>query len=353
MAGARRQPRPEKAPRRRIAAVPVTLLIGQADVARLLPMRECIEAMEGALSALARGEAVLPLRQIVRLPAGGLLGSMPAALGSFGVFGIKAISVFHGNEGTAYDSHQGAVLLFEAEHGRLLAIVDATSITAIRTAAVSALATRLLAREDASDLALIGTGVQASTHLEAVRLVRPLRRVRVFSRDPAHARAFAERESRVHGLEATPCPGAEAAVRGADVVCTVTSACEPVLCGEWLAPGAHVNVVGAATPGCREVDTAAVVRSRVFVDRRESALHEAGDLLIPLRERAIAEEHVLAELGDLLTGRAAGRRSPDDITLFKSLGLAIEDVAAAHVVYRNAERLGGGTRMELGGMRHG
>ncbi|HET9315075.1 MAG TPA: ornithine cyclodeaminase family protein, partial [Vicinamibacteria bacterium] len=293
------------------------------------------------------------LRQIVRLPAGGFLGSMPAAVGPRGVFGVKALSVFHANEGTAFDSHQGAVLLFEAEHGRLLAIVDATSVTAIRTAAVSAVATRLLAREDAHTLAILGTSVQAHTHLEAIRLVRPLTRVRVFSRDPARVRAFAERESKAHGIEVTPCATAEEAVRRADIVCTVTSSCEPVLRGVWLAEGAHVNVVGAATPECREVDTAAVVRSRVFVDRRESALREAGDLLIPMREGAITEHHVRAELGELLTGRGAGRESAAEVTLFKSLGLAIEDVAAAHVVHRNAERLAVGTRIDLGGRRHG
>ena len=331
----------------------MTLLIGQDDVPRLLPMAECIEAMAGALSALARGEAALPLRQVVRLPSGGFLGSMPAAVGPLGVFGVKALSVFHANEGTAFDSHQGAVLLFEAAHGRLLAVVDATSVTAIRTAAVSALATRLLAREDAGVLAILGTGVQARTHLEAIRLVRPIRRVQVFSRDAERVRAFAARESRAHGIEVLPAASAEEAVRRADVVCTVTSSCEPVLHGAWLAAGAHVNVVGAATPECREVDTAAVVRSRVYVDRRESALHEAGDLLIPMREGAITQAHVRAELGELLTGRAAGRESAEDVTLFKSLGLAIEDVAAAHVVHANAERLGLGTRIDLGGKRHG
>lgn len=331
----------------------MTLLIGQADVARLLPMADCIDAMEGALAALARGDAALPLRQIVRLPAGGFLGSMPAAVGPLGVFGVKALSVFHANEGTAFDSHQGAVLLFEAGHGRLLAILDATSITAIRTAAVSAVATRLLAREDASELAIIGSGVQARTHLEALRLVRPLRRVRVFSRDAERVRAFAERESRAHGIEVVPAATAEEAVRGAHVVCTVTSSCEPVLHGVWLREGMHLNVVGAATPDCREVDTATVVRSRLFVDRRESALREAGDVLIPMRKGAIGEDHVQAELGELLIGRATGRGSRDEVTLFKSLGLAIEDVAAAHVVYRNAERLGVGTRMDLGGVRHG
>ena len=331
----------------------MTLLVGQDDVARLLPMSDCIEAMAAALSALARGDAALPIRQIVRLPSGGFLGSMPATVGPLGVFGVKALSVFHANEGTPFDSHQGAVLLFESAHGRLLAIVDATSVTAIRTAAVSALATRLLAREDARELALLGTGVQARTHLEAIRLVRPLSRVRVFSRDPARVRAFAERESKAHGIEVAPCASAETAVRGADIVCTVTSSCEPVLRGAWLAAGTHVNVVGAATPECREVDTDAVVRSRVFVDRRESALHEAGDLLIPMREQAITGDHVLAELGELLAGRVAGRRSAEEVTLFKSLGLAIEDVAAAHVVHQNAERQGSGTRIDLGGKRHG
>ena len=331
----------------------MTLLVGQADVPRLLPMRDCIEAMAGALAALARGEAVLPLRQIVHLPAGGFLGSMPAHLPHLGAFGIKALSVFHANEGTAFDSHQGAVLLFEAEHGRLLAIVDATSVTAIRTAAVSAVATRLLAREDACELALLGTGVQARTHLEAIRLVRPLRRVRVFSRDPAHVRAFADRESRAHGIEVSAAASARDAVTGADIVCTLTSSCQPVVQGEWLAAGTHVNVVGAATPDCREVDTSAMARARLFVDRRESALHEAGDVLIPLREGAIGEDHVQAELGELLIGGAAGRRSAVEVTLFKSLGLAIEDVAAAHVVHQNAERTGSGTRIDLGGVRHG
>jgi ornithine cyclodeaminase len=331
----------------------MTLLVGQAEVPRLLPMTECIEAMEGALSALADGEAGLPLRQIVSLPAGGLLASMPAHLAGRGVFGVKAISVFHANAGTPFDSHQGSILLFETANGRLLAIVDATSVTAIRTAAVSAAATRLLARPGASRLALIGAGVQARTHLDALRLVRPVARVRVFSRNAEHARAFARSAQESHGLEVIAAATPREAVAGADIVCTLTSSCTPVVEGAWLAPGAHVNVVGAATPACREVDTEAVVRSRVFVDRRESALAEAGDLLIPLREGAIDVGHVRAELGEILTGRARGRESETEITLFKSLGLAIEDVAAAQVVLRNAERLGAGTRVDLGGMRHG
>lgn len=331
----------------------MTLLVGQADVPRLLPMRECIEAMERALAALADGQAGLPLRQIVPLPTGGLLASMPAHLAGGGVFGVKAISVFHANEGTPFDSHQGSVLLFETANGRLLAIVDATSVTAIRTAAVSAVATRLLARADASRLALVGTGVQARTHLEALRLVRPIAQVRVFSRSAEHVDAFVRSVREAHGLEAIASPSAREAVEGADVVCTLTSSCEPVLRGAWLSPGAHVNVVGAATPACREVDTEAVVRARVFVDRRESALGEAGDLLIPMREGAVGPDHVRAELGEILTGRAPGRETEAEVTLFKSLGLAIEDVAAAQVVLHNAERTGAGTRVDLGGRRHG
>jgi len=329
------------------------LIVSQPEVGRLLPMAECIAAMAEALAALARGEAVLPLRQVVRLPDGrGVLGAMPAYVGPLGVVGLKAITVFPGNHGTELDSHQGAVLLFEAGRGRLLAVMDATSITAIRTAAVSGVATRLLAREDAGDLAILGTGVQAGTHLEAMGLVRPLRRVRVFSRDPGRVRAFAERASKRHGIAVEPAATARDAVAGADIVCTVTSSAEPVLKGEWIAPGAHVNAVGACMPACRELDTAAVVRSRLFVDRRESALGEAGDVLIPKREGAIGDDHIQGEIGEVLLGRAPGRRSREEVTLFESLGLAVEDVASAHVVYRNAVATGGGTWVELGGARH-
>jgi ornithine cyclodeaminase len=328
------------------------LLVSQAEVPRLLPMRGCIDAMGEALAALARGEVVLPLRQVVRLPDGsGLLASMPVHAGHLGLAGLKAITVFPGNHGTELDSHQGAVLLFEAARGRLLAVMDATSITAIRTAAVSAVATRRLAREDAGDLAILGTGVQARTHLEAMGLVRPLRRVRVFSRDAGRARAFAEQAAKRHGIAVEAAVSARQAVAGADIVCTVTSSREPVLLGDWLAPGAHVNAVGACIPTCRELDTAAVARSRLFVDRRESALHEAGDLLIPKREGAIGDDHILAEIGEVLEGRAPGRRSGDEVTLFKSLGLAVEDVAAAHVILENAAASGAGTWVELGGIR--
>jgi ornithine cyclodeaminase len=324
------------------------LVLSRSDVADLLPMRDCIETMAEALSALARGDAILPLRQVLRLPDGkSAFAVMPAYLGAPKAVGTKVITVFPDNHGTSLDSHQGAVLLFDAEHGSLVAIMDASSITAIRTAAVSGLATRLLARDDADDVAILGTGVQARTHLEAMRAVRPVRRLRVWSRSAGAVRAFAERESRRQGVEIEPAASARDAVDGADIVCTVTASREPVLRGAWLADGAHVNAVGASLPFARELDTAAVVRGRLYVDRRESALNEAGDFLIPKGEGAIADDHIVGELGELLIGRASGRRAETEVTIFKSLGLAVEDVAAARLLYQRATVAGRGSRAEL------
>ncbi|HYM81260.1 MAG TPA: ornithine cyclodeaminase family protein, partial [Candidatus Limnocylindria bacterium] len=241
---------------------------------------------------------------------------------------------------------------FEVEHGRLVAVVDASAITAIRTAAVSAVATRALARPDAGDLAILGSGVQAASHLEAMRAVRPLGRVRVWSRTPENARAFAEREARRHGLAVEPMPSARDALEGADLVCTTTAAREPIVLGEWLVPGAHVNAVGACFAGARELDSAAVARARLFVDRRESALNEAGDFLIARQEGAIGDDHIAGELGEVLLGRVAGRTSPDQITLFESLGLAVEDLAVAEHIHRKALAEDAGMALEFGGRRH-
>jgi len=309
--------------------------------------------MEKTLGELARGEAILPLRSILWLPERvGALGLMPAALLKSGVLGVKAITFFHGNEGTELDTHQGAVLLFEAERGQLLAVIDATSITAIRTAAVSGVATKLLAREDAGDLAIVGSGVQAGTHLEAMLAVRPIRRVRVASKDFARAQRFADRESKRQGIAIEPMRTIEAAVRGADIICTATSARDPVVAGDWLEPGSHVNAVGSSVPFAREIDTAAVVRSRLFVDRRESATNEAGDFLIARKEGAVGDDHILGEIGEVAIGQIGGRRSRDEITLFKSLGLAVEDVASAAHIYGKAKASGEGRWIELGGARH-
>ncbi len=332
-----------------------TLIVPSADVERLLPMPACIDLMADALAATVRGDAVQPLRQMLKLPGGrNAFGVMPAVLGGAdgsNAIGAKIITVFPGNDATPYDSHIGVVLYFEDTSGRMLAIIDASSVTAIRTAAVSGLATRLLAVAHACDLAIIGAGMQAMTHLEAMLAVRPITRVRSWSRTAARSAAFARRAQQRFGVTVEVCESAESAVRGAQVVCTVTAAREPVLLGEWLSPGVHVNAVGACVPTARELDTRAVVQSRLFVDRRESAMAEAGDVLIPCREGAIDESHVLGELGAVVTGTVRGREHDDDRTLFKSLGLAVEDVAAARFIYERALADGSGTWMTIGGLR--
>ncbi len=329
------------------------LIVNQREVPELLPMNECIEVMADALAGLARGDAVMPLRGMAGLPdQAGLLAWMPSLRPEAGVMGIKVISVFPGNEGTELESHQGAVLLFEAERGRLLAIADASSVTAIRTAAVSGLATRLLAREDADDLAILGSGTQARTNLEAMLAARGVNRVRLWSRNQEHAMRFAESESRRHGISVEVSATAQEAVEGADIVCTTTSATEPVLQGRWLDQGVHVNAVGFSGPTGRELDTEAVLRARLFADRRESILNESGDFLIAKSEGAIGDDHVVGELGEVILGKVEGRTLPEEITVFESLGLAIEDLAAVHHIYRRAMETGKGTRVELGGDRH-
>ncbi|RMG55837.1 MAG: ornithine cyclodeaminase family protein [Acidobacteria bacterium] len=329
------------------------LIINQSEVRALLPMDACIALMAGALAVLARGEALNPLRRGLLLPdKRGILGLMPGYVVPMRMMGAKVISVFPDQREAEYDSHQGAVLLFETEQGRLLSIIDASEVTAIRTAAVSAVATQRLARKDASDLAILGSGVQAHRHLEAMFLVRSIERVRIWSRTPEHAQAFAARAARRYNCPIHAVPTAEDAVRGADLICTTTSAREPVLMGDWLTPGAHINAVGSSVPYARELDTKAIAQSRLFVDRRESALREAGDFLIPRQEGVIDETHIQGELGEVLIGRIPGRRSPEETTIFKSLGLAIEDVAAGYYIYHQAIERGAGTWVELGGQRH-
>jgi ornithine cyclodeaminase len=330
------------------------LIANGEDVKALLPMRECIAVMEDALRMLAGGDALLPLRTMMLLPGRqDLMGLMPSYLGGIQSVGVKIICAFPSNQGTEYDSHQGVVLLFDSARGLLRAIVDGTAVTAIRTAAVSGVATKLLAREDAGDLAIIGAGTQASTHLAAMLEVRRIRRVRVHSDPFEGAQRYAARESQRHGIEIEPVASAEAAVRGADLICTVTSSDQPVLLGEWLSPGAHINAVGAFKPTARELDTTAVVRSRMYVDRLESTLNEAGDFLIPRSEGVIGDDHIVGEIGQVLTGDVGGRRSADEITLFKSLGIAVEDLAAANHVLNAAAAGGRGTWVEMGGSHFG
>lgn len=311
-------------------------------------MPKCIELMESALASLSRGEVILPLRPVLRIPdSPNVFALMPAYSGALNAIGTKLITVYPHNHGTELESHQGAVLLFDGQNGSLLAMMDAVSITAIRTAAVSGVATRLLARKDATTLAILGAGVQARTHIDAMLAVRPFTKILVWSRSHDHARALAEDAERRHPVKAEAVKDATLAVRAADVVCTVTASREPVLRGEWLKAGAHINAVGASIPTARELDTEAVRRARIFVDRRESALNEAGDILIPMKEGAISADAIIAEIGERLADGGGARRNEDEITLFKSLGLAVEDLACAHYLHGRAKADGAGTWVNL------
>lgn len=315
------------------------LILNHAQVEELLTPAACITVMEEALAALARGEVYQPLRTVIRPPtAAGLMGLMPSYVaGEHAAYGLKAICVFPQNAAIGKDAHQGGVLLFSAETGELLALVSAAAITAVRTAAVSAVATKLLAREDAAELALIGVGVQGHAHLAAMAAVRPLKRVRVASRNPENARNFAAKMTPDYNFSIEAVDSVEAAIRGADLIVTVTTAAEPILRHDWISPGAHLNVVGSSIPTTREVDTATMAIARLFVDRRESTINEAGDYLFAAREGGIGPDHIRAEIGEVLIGAKPGRTSADEITLFKSLGLAIEDLAAAEYAYRQAQ----------------
>ena len=324
------------------------LVLDAPAVRRLLPMDRCIDVMADALAGLARGEAANPLRSIAELPyQRAWLALMPGAQALPGAFGVKVISLFPGNREVGLETHQGVVLLFEAEHGRPVAIVEAREVTAIRTAAVSGAATRLLARPEADDLAIIGSGTQARTHLAAMQAVRPVRRVRAWSPTRERLEAFVAQAAAEHGIAVTAVDSPEDAVRDASLVCTVSGAARPVVRGEWLAPGAHVNAVGSALPTARELDAEAVRRSRLYVDSRESALNEAGDILLAIADGVIDAGHIVAELGEVLIGAAPGRTDPQQVTLFKSLGLAVEDVAAARAVVEAARAAGAGTTVRL------
>ena len=318
------------------------LILNEHDVEQLLTMRECIGVMQEALASLARGEVHNPLRSLIRgTEAKGILGLMPAYRGGeTPLYGLKEVCVFPGNPARGLDTHLGAVLLHSGETGQLLGVMNASAITAIRTAAVSAVATKLLARENARTLAIIGAGVQGRTHLEAIPLVRDITDVRIVSRTREKAEALAGKGARV-------VDSVEEAVRGADIIVTSTSSREPVIKREWIEDGVHINAVGSSIAAARELDSATVAAASLFVDRRESTLNESGDYLAALREGAISDDHIKAEIGDILIGKAAGRSSPEEITLFKSLGLAVEDLASADFLLKKATRENAGTWVEF------
>ncbi|HEY7795655.1 MAG TPA: ornithine cyclodeaminase family protein [Gaiellaceae bacterium] len=299
------------------------LVLDEHQVRQVLTMPECIEAMDDVLRSLARGELFQPLRPVARPPQSDtLLGLMPAFRGGGApAWSLKEIVIAPQNPARGLDAHQGAVLLHDGETGQLRALLNASAITEIRTAAVSAVATRALARSGSRVVAILGGGVQAGSHEEAMRAVLPEAEIR--------------RWRRADGV------GPEALLREADVVCTCTSAREPILELGWLKPGAHVNAVGSSVPSARELDAETMGAATLVVDRRESALNEAGDLLLA----GFGEERIAAELGEVLVGEHPGRTSDDELTVFKSLGLGVEDLAAAELVVRKAKAQGVGTEV--------
>ncbi len=316
-------------------------IITAAQVAEILDMQHCIDLMRTALIALASGDAKQIVRPVLPLYGRNVLGMMPAYYAAGKVAGVKVLTVFPDNYQQNIPSHQGQVLVFEAETGGLKAIVDAESITGIRTAAVSAAVTQALARPDASRLAILGAGLQGRQHLRAIRLVRQLQEVTVWDIRPEAATAYAEEMGRETGLPVRVCAAAAEATREADIICTLTPSPEPILSAADVRPGAHINAVGACSPVARELSSDLMAVGRLFVDWKEAAVVEAGDYLLALQEGAISEEHILGEVGQVLAGKLPGRLNEADITIFEALGQALQDLIAANYV---ADVLQGGVK---------
>jgi ornithine cyclodeaminase/alanine dehydrogenase-like protein (mu-crystallin family) len=332
------------------------LILSAPDVRAALPAEECAAAMREALAAYARGEAFMPLRSVVApADAEGFLGLMPAWQGEGpsgpASFSLKAVCIMPGNPARGLDAHQGLVILFDGRTGVATAALDGSAVTAIRTAAVSAVATDLLASPQAAVLTILGSGVQAHAHLHALGGVRPFREVRLHSPTAGHAERLIERwraDGASSRVVAVACATGEEAVRGADVVVTATNSRTPVLDRSWLAEGAHVNAIGASQPASLEIGPETFAACAVFADSRESVTAEAGEYQAAVREGLIeGEGHIRAELGEVLAGMAPGRTGEDEITLFRSLGLAVEDLAAAQVAVSRARERGLGTEVEL------
>jgi len=316
------------------------LVVSARDVHELLDLESCITAMERVLAQLARDEVTNPLRSIMRPPGPALMGLMPAHRGGDApLFSLKEIVIVPANPARGLDPHQGAVLLHDGATGELRAVVNASAITEIRTAAVSAVATKLLARKGSRVVAVLGSGIQARSHVDAMQTILADPIIRVWSRTPAHAEALA---LETHSLVAQTI---EEALDGADIVCTTTASPGPIVELELLSPGAHVNAVGSSVASARELSTATVAAGSLFVDRRESAEHESGDYLLAVREAGIGPEHIRAELGEVLIGAHPGRTFDDELTIFKSLGLAAEDLAAADLCVQRARERGLGTEV--------
>ena len=323
-------------------------LLTEHHVTALLPPADLIPAMEAALAQFSAGEVQQPVRTVLSVgPRKAYFGVMPAYVAAPPQMGAKLVTVFGDNLAKGLPSHLATILLFDPETGALAAVMDGRYITEARTAAVSAVSAKALSRADAAQLAILGTGVQARSHLEALVEVRALAEARVWSPQPRSRERFVVEMAGRVAVPVRACDSAEAAVRDADIVVLVTSSPTPVVDDAWVAPGTHVISVGACRPDQREMAPTLVARGRLVVDSRAAALVESGDVVQGIREGRFDATHVVGELGEVLLGRAVGRRSPSEVTIFKSLGMAVEDVAAADLVYRRAEERGAGTVLEL------
>jgi len=312
--------------------------IDREEVARRLSYEMCIPIVRKAMIAFSRGETKQLLRSIIMLSEGRAFGIMPGALGAHAPFGAKILSVFQENVARGGQSHQGVVILFDPDTGAPVCVVHAGEITAIRTAAASAVATHALARADARRLAVLGTGEQAATHARAIAKVRRLESIAVWGRSPERARAIAQRMQAELGVPAAAARGVEEAVAQADIICTVTAAPEPILKGDWVRPGTHLNIVGSSLAGPAEVDNHLVARSRFIADSREGVLKQGAEFLRAKAAGLIGDDHIVAEIGQVLAGEIEGRRSPEEITAYKSLGHVVQDLASAWALYSEAEK---------------
>jgi ornithine cyclodeaminase len=307
--------------------------IDRDEIARRLTYDRCIPIVREAMIAFSTGETKQLLRSILPLSERRLFGVMPGALGAHAPFGAKILSVFKDNAAKGKQSHQGVVLLFEPDGGEPVCLLHAGEITAIRTAAASAVATDALARKDAKRLTILGTGEQAITHARAISKVRALETLVIWGRSAEHARKVADKMRGELNIETIVAPTTRVAVVDADIVCTVTSAVEPILEGKWLRPGTHINIVGSSYAGPVEVDHDVIVRSRFFVDSREGVLAQGAEFLNAKKAGLIGDDHIVGEIGEVLAGKVEGRRSADEITAYKSLGHIAQDLASAWALY--------------------
>ena len=319
------------------------IVLTDADVGALLTPQMAYDAVSAVMRRVSAGGAQLPLRHAVPVGGANLMGVMSGALDEPACYGAKLLSLFPGNPARGLSGHRGALVLFEPDTGAPVAMMDAGRLTALRTAAASAVATDALARADAARLVLIGAGEQAEHHLDAVARIRPVRSVHVVGRRADQAAEFARRAAqRQPGLTLSHGTDAVAAVKGADIICTVTSSAEPVLLGAWLEPGQHLNIVGASVPSKREIDAGVLTRARVYCDWRPSFEAQAGEVAALQREGGAVSDLLRGEIGAVLAGVVAGRQTPQDITLYRSLGIMAQDLAVGWLVWKAACQAGTG-----------